>query len=106
MDQRRFPAGRFTQLQKHESLETVVLNLKHRLLLYSCILYCCAACTHTHTLTDFGAHTGTLAYLYTHTSCIWGILNNYHTSTTGTHQRHRNPLANWFKHLHTNPTQP
>lgn len=41
------PAGRFTQ-SEHEFLETVVLNLKHRLLLYSCILYCCA---HVHTRT-------------------------------------------------------
>lgn len=63
------------------------------------------ACTHTHTLTDSQAHTGALLLLCTHTHPVFGGIpapHYSHTSTTGIYQRHRNPLANWFKHLHTN----
>lgn len=73
------PAGQVTR-SEHEFLETVVLNLKHRLLLYSCILYCYDACTHTHTLTDSQAHTGALL-LSVHTHLVFGeyLLPTTHT---------------------------
>lgn len=68
-------AGRFTH-SGHEFLETVILNLKHRLLLYTSTMYC-----YTHTDTDSRAHTGVHLPIRAHTHPVFG---EYLPSTTRT----------------------